>query len=168
MTTAEETATTSMPLTITRIFDAPRELVFKAFTEPEHFTQWWGPNNFTTPHCTIDLRVGGKMHYCMRSPDGNEFWGIGVFQEIVEPERLVYNDSFSDAEGNVVPASDYGMGDWPLETQVVMTFEEEGEKTRFTMQSFGMPEGKGRDGAEIGWGQSFDRLAAYVSSLSKA
>ena len=72
-------------LIITRVFDAPRELVFKAWTEPEHFVRWWGPKGYTTPSCTIDLRPGGVMHHCMRSPEGREVWTKGVFREIVVP-----------------------------------------------------------------------------------
>ncbi len=79
-------------LTITRVFDAPRELVWKAWTEPERVKRWWGPKSFTTPVSKIDLRVGGKYLYCMRSPEGKDFWGTGIFREIVAPERLVMTD----------------------------------------------------------------------------
>jgi uncharacterized protein YndB with AHSA1/START domain len=72
-------------LALTRLFDAPRELVFAAWTDCEHFARWWGPKDFTTPHCSIDLRPGGRMHYCMRAPDGQEFWGLGIYREIVSP-----------------------------------------------------------------------------------
>lgn len=105
-------------LTFTRIFDAPRELVWKAWTDPELVMRWWGPKNITTPVATIDLRVGGKYLYCMRSSDVQDFWSTGVFRKIVKPERIVITDSFSDEKGNVVPASHYGMTwDLPLEVQ---------------------------------------------------
>ncbi|MCX6832633.1 MAG: SRPBCC domain-containing protein, partial [candidate division Zixibacteria bacterium] len=71
---------------ITRVFDAPRDLVFKAWTEPERVASWWGPNRFTMPVCKIDLRPGGVFHYCMRSPDGKDYWGKGVYREIIESE----------------------------------------------------------------------------------
>ena len=113
-------------LVITRVFDAPRELVFKAWTEPEHFVRWWGPKGYTTPFCSIDLRPGGVMHHCMRSPEGREVWTKGVFREIVVPERIVLTDSFADAEGNVVSPTHYGMSsDWPLETLLTVTFDEQ-------------------------------------------
>jgi uncharacterized protein YndB with AHSA1/START domain len=88
-------------LRVERTFDAPRELVFKAFTEPDRIAQWWGPRGWQTTNYRMDVRPGGQWHYCMRGPDGMESWGIATYREIVEPERIVYVDSFSDAEGNV-------------------------------------------------------------------
>ena len=79
-------------LVITRVVDAPRELVFQAWTEPERLMRWWGPNGFTTPSFTVDLRVGGVLHYRMRSPDGKDYWGIGVYREIVPSERIVRHE----------------------------------------------------------------------------
>jgi uncharacterized protein YndB with AHSA1/START domain len=153
-------------LVITRIFAAPRELVFKAFTECERLMRWWGPKGSTLPVCKIDLRVGGVWHYCMRSPEGQDSWGTGVYREIVEPERIVYTDSFSDAEGNVVPASHYGMsGDWSLELLVTVTFEEHEGKTKLTMRQVGIPAGEDSDLTEAGWNESFDKL---VEDLAKA
>jgi len=97
-------------LTITHIFDAPRENVWKAWTRPEHFIRWWGPKGFSLPVCKIDLRVGGEYFYCVRFPDGKDlFWGKGVYREIVAPQRLVMTDSFADDKGNIVPAMYYGM-----------------------------------------------------------
>jgi uncharacterized protein YndB with AHSA1/START domain len=91
----------------------------------------------------------------------------GVYREIVEPERIVFTDSFSDAEGNVVPASYYGMsGDWPFELLVTVTFEEhEVKKTKLTLQHFGIPAGENRDMTEAGWNESFDKLAEYLEQL---
>jgi len=82
-------------ITITRIFDAPRELVFKAWTDPDLVRQWWGPKGFTSPVARIDLRVGGEYFNCMRSPEGKDYWSKGVFREIVAPARLVMTDSFA-------------------------------------------------------------------------
>lgn len=153
-------------LVITRVFDAPRELVWKAWTEPEHFVRWWGPKGFTTPFCKIDSRVGGEYLNCMRSPEGQDFWSKGVFRKIVPPERLVMTDSFADKEGNIVPASHYGMsGDWPLETQITVTFEEHDGKTKLTLRHASMPAGKNRDMAGAGWNESFDKLAEYLAKL---
>ena len=154
-TEAEEQA-----LVITRVFDAPREAVFKAWSEPERAMRWWGPKGFTTPVCKIDFRVGGKFLNCMRSPDGKDYWSTGVYQEIVEPERIVCTDSFADAEGNVVPASHYGMeGDIPLEMRIIVTFEDQDGKTKMTLRHAGMPAGENRDGANQGWNEFFDKLA---------
>jgi uncharacterized protein YndB with AHSA1/START domain len=151
-------------LVITRIFDAPRELVWKAWTEPERMQRWWGPENFTAPVCKIDLRVGGVYHFCMRSPEGQDFWSTGVYREIVEPARLVCTDSFADEQGNVVPASHYGMpGDWPLELLVTVTFEDEGGKTKMTLRQTGIPSGQMSEMTEAGWNGSFDKLAAELA-----
>ncbi len=153
-------------LIITWIFDAPRELVWKAWTDPERVKRWWGPKGFTSPVYKIDLRVSGVYLNCMRSPDGQDYWGTGVYREIVEPERIVYTDSFSDAEGNLVPASNYGMsGDWPLELLVTVTFEEHEGKTKMTLQHVGIPAGENRDLAKAGWNESFDKLAEYLAKV---
>lgn len=152
-------------LTITRVFDAPREFVWKAWTEPERVKRWWGPKGFTSPVIKIDLRVGGEYLSCMRSPEGQDFWSKGIFREIVAPERLVITNSFADKEGNTVPASYYGMsGDWPLEMLVTVMFEEQEGKTKLTLKHSGI-EGisdTDRDNMEQGWSQSFDKLAEYV------
>ena len=110
-------------IVITRVFDAPRDRVFKAWTEPERVMRWWGPNGFTTPVCKIDLRPGGVFHNCMRSPEGRDFWSKGVYREIVAPERIVCTDFFSDAEGNLVQPTQYGLSpDWPeKEKRLVFT-----------------------------------------------
>jgi len=100
----------STELTITCTFKAPRELVWRSWTQPEHVMRWRGPKGFTSPVSKIDLRVGGVYLNCMRSPEGQDFWSTGVFREIVVLERLVMTDSFADEKGNVVPASHYGLG----------------------------------------------------------
>jgi uncharacterized protein YndB with AHSA1/START domain len=144
---------------ITRILDAPRELVWKAWTEPERLKRWWGPKIFTSPFSKIDLRVGGRYLFCMRSPDGKDFWSTGVYREIVEPERIVYTDSFADEKGNPVPASHYGMsGEWQRELLVTVTFEEHESKTKLTLQHIGIPAGENRKLAQQGWNESFDKL----------
>lgn len=150
-------------LVITRIFDAPRDLIWKAWTDPEHLKRWWGPKDFDSPACQLDLRVGGRYLFCMRSPDGQEFWSTGVYLEIVPLERLVYTDSFADAHGNVVSADHYGMAaDFPLEMQVTITFEDYQGKTRMTLQHAGLPAGEMNDQTGAGWNESFDKLAESV------
>jgi len=83
-----------------RIFQAPRELVFQAFTRPEHLARWWAPAGYTIPVCRVDLRPGGVWHYCMRSTEGDEHWCRMVYREIEAPERLVYTALFADEHGN--------------------------------------------------------------------
>jgi uncharacterized protein YndB with AHSA1/START domain len=90
-------------LVITRIFDAPRELVWKAWTDPQQLMRWWGPKDFTSPLSEIDLRVGGKYLFCMRSPEGQDFYSTGVYLIIDPPNEIVFTDSFADENGNVVP-----------------------------------------------------------------
>lgn len=153
-------------LLITRIFNAPRELVWKAWTEPERVMRWWGPKGFTSPICKIDLRVGGSYLFCMRSPDGEDFWSTGVYRELVPPKRLVCTDSFADKNGNVVPATYYGMSpDFPLELQVTLTLEEHDDKTKMTLEHVGIPPGTMMELTGQGWNESFDKLAEYLQRL---
>ena len=153
--------TADQGIIIERIIDAPRELVWKAWTEPKRLMSWWGSKNFTAPVYEIDFRPGGKYHYCMRSPEYQDFWGTGVFREIVPLERIVFTDSFSDEQGNVVPATHYGMGsDIPSELLVTVTFEElEGGRTRLKLRHEGFPPGEDQDMTQAGWNESFDKLA---------
>jgi uncharacterized protein YndB with AHSA1/START domain len=147
-------------LTITRIFDAPREQVWKAWTKPEQVKRWWGPKVFTAPFIEIDLRVGGRYLYAMRSPEGKDFWSTGVYREIVPLERIVATDSFADEKGNIVPASRYGMAaDWPRELLVTVTFDEQDGRTKLTLRHAGIPPGEMRDLAKAGWNESLDKLA---------
>ncbi|MFC9709069.1 SRPBCC domain-containing protein [Paenibacillus sp. NPDC056933] len=119
--------------TLERVFDAPRELVFKAFTEPEHVSRWWAPGPFTIPVCNIDLRPGGIWHYCMESPEGNRHWSRAVYQEIVEPERIVYTGGFADEKANPVAGQP--------EHLATVTFTEQERKTKLTVQiAFGSAE----------------------------
>jgi uncharacterized protein YndB with AHSA1/START domain len=147
-------------LLITRMFDAPRELVWQAWTDPKHFKRWWGPRDYTCPFCEMDFSVGGKYLNCMRSPKGKDYWSTGVFREIILMERIVFTDCFADEQGNVVPATYYGMSaDFPLEMLVTVTFEESGNGTRLTLKHEGLPGGSEGEGAGQGWNQSFDKLA---------
>ncbi len=149
-------------LIITRTYDAPRKLVWKAWTDPGLVKRWWGPEGFTAPFITIDLRVGGKYLYAMRSPEGKDFWNAGVFREIVPEEKLVATDYFSDEKGNPVPASSYGMsGEWPMEMVAGFTFEQLRGKTRLTIRYEGFPHEE-MENARAGWSTSLDKLALVL------
>jgi uncharacterized protein YndB with AHSA1/START domain len=150
---------------ITRVFDAPRADVFKAWTDCESLMRWWAPKDFTTPSCRIDLQSQGVFHYCMRSPEGRDFCGKAVYSEIVDPERIVYTDSFADEEGNPVPATYYGMSpDWPQETLVTVTFAEHKGKTRLTLlHALGSVPVSERDLCEQGWSEMMDKLAGDLA-----
>lgn len=153
-------AVTEQVIVIERIFDAPRERVWKAWTEPESLMRWWGPKNFTSPACRMDFREGGKYLFCMRSPEGQDFWSTGVYRKIVPLRQIICTDSFADVEGNIVPASYYNMSpDFPLELLVTVTFEEYGGKTKFTLRHEGFPVGEDAGLAQAGWNESLDKLA---------
>ena len=95
-------------LVLERVFKAPLQLVFDAFSKAEHLSRWWGPRGWEVPYCTVDFRPGGKWHYCMKCVDqaqenfyGMESWGLGIYRDIEAPARIVYTDYFSDAEANI-------------------------------------------------------------------
>ncbi len=156
-------ATQTNTIVIERIFDAPLALVWQAWTDPHHLMRWWGPENFTSPSCQIDLRVGGKFLFCMQSPDEQKYYTTGMYQEVIPHERLVFTESFADEQGNVVPSSYYGMGDdMPLAMLATLVFEEVAGKTKMTLTYVGMPAGENGDMAAMGWEQSFDKLAATL------
>jgi uncharacterized protein YndB with AHSA1/START domain len=125
-------ATASSEFVVTRTFDAPRELVWRVWTQREHLMRWFGPKGCTMPAATLDMRPGGTFHYAMRSADGSTMWGKWTFREIVAPEKLVVVVSFSDAEGGITrhPMSPT----WPLETLGTTTFAEHDGKTTITVR----------------------------------
>jgi uncharacterized protein YndB with AHSA1/START domain len=150
---------------IRRTYAAPRERVFAAWTETEQIKQWYGPRGFTTPVARVDLRPGGTMHFCMRSADGQDFWCKGIYQEIAAPERLVMTDSFSDADGNVISPTTYGMSaDWPAEARLTLTFEERAGITVVALHhELGNAPAKEREMCAMGWGEQLDKLAEYLA-----
>ena len=155
---------------IARVFNAPRELVWKAWTERERLMQWFGPKGFTMHAARLDFQPGGVFHYGLRSPAGQEIWGKFVYREIVAPERMVFINSFSDAAGGITrhPMSPT----WSLEMLSTFTFEELlGGKTKFTIRwsSLNATEQErktfdaGHDSMRQGWGGTLDQLAAYLA-----
>lgn len=152
---------------INRVFNAPKEKVWEAWTNPDKIKKWWGPKDFTAPVVKSDLRPGGKYLYCMRgkvAPDApkQDFWSSGIFQEIVPMEKTVISDGFSDEKGNRVPASYYGMDpNWPLEMRVEATFKDAGpNKTEFTLRYPDISRINEKDLNDMneGWNQSLDKL----------
>jgi uncharacterized protein YndB with AHSA1/START domain len=142
---------------LTRVFDAPRDLVWKAWTDPKQLAQWWGPKDFTNPVCEIDVRRGGKILIHMRAPDGTVYPMTGVFHEIEAPRRLVFSDAALDKNGKVL-----------LEGFTVVTFEQQGSKTKLTVESIAMALVPGAadmvKGMDEGWAQSLDRLAKLLAA----
>ena len=147
-------------ITLTRLFDASPDLVWKNWTEPNHVKTWWGPKGFICTFADIDLRVGGVALYCMRSPEGRDYWSTGIFREILKPSRIACTDSFADERGNVVPASFYGMNsDQPLEMLWTVTFENIKEKTKFTLNHSGLLIGTMSEQTYQGWSQTLDKFS---------
>lgn len=160
-------------LIITRVFDAPRKLVWEAWSKPEQVKRWWGPKIFTCPSADIDFRVGGKYLFCMRSHSGPEtwqkgIWSTGAYKEIKPPEKIVFTDSFADEHGNIVPATYYGMEGFELELEVALTFEEiAGGKTKITLRHKGLPENIKQE-CRDGWNESFDKLDMILGGKAGA
>ena len=138
-------------LVLTRVFDAPRALLFKVWTDPEHVAQWWGPYGFKTTIEEMDIRPGGRWRYSMRGPDGNDYPFDGAYLEIVEPERLIFDG---------VIQKDPAQGVW---TEV--TFVDEGGKTKVTVRQLYSFQSDATRGAPIGWNQQLDRLVSYLAKL---
>jgi len=157
-------------MVITRIFNAPRELVWKAWTDPQYVMQWWGPKGFTAPVCKIDFRVGGKFLCCMRSPDGQEFWNAGEYHEIVPYERIVSSMYFSDSEGNKIEAAQLGIDHEAIEgAHDVTLFEDLGKgQTKLTFIGNEPMESAKDSGQLEGWNQILDKIAEVVAELAKA
>jgi uncharacterized protein YndB with AHSA1/START domain len=139
-------------LFITRVFAAPRPLVFKAWTEAERAAHWWGPQGFTTLACEMDVRPGGAWRRAMRSPEGTVHIKRGVYLEITPPERLVFTYADEDRDGRLGP-----------ETTVTVRFAEVEGKTRLTLHQVGFETVAARDAHEGGWTSCMDRFAEYLA-----
>ena len=144
----------------TRVFDVPREIVFRAFSDCTHLVHWWGPTGWTLPLCDMDFRVGGTWRYCMRSPEGETSCGAAQYHEIAVPERIAYTDIFTDADGRPTP-------DTP-EMAITVTFTETDGGTLLTNVARFASD---KDlqfavgvGMEAGLTETWDRLEAYLAT----
>lgn len=147
-------------LKVSRTFAAPQEALWQAWTEPERFKQWYGPTGFSIPVCEIDLQVGGRHLWSMRSPDGMEMFYTGEYLEISPMDKLLYSDAMSDAEGNLMDPVAMGMPEGtPTSMDVSVTFAHADGMTTVTVSH--MASGAD-DPAEMGWKMAFDKLAALV------
>ena len=151
---ADIRASAAPELTITRIFNAPRDLVFKAWTRKEHLDRWCCPRGFTIPWSEGELRSGGAWRACMRSPDGVEHRLGGIYRVIVENELLVFTHAWEDVTGKR-----------GHETLVTVTFADRGGKTEVTLHQAFFESTESRDGHEGGWSESLDRLAEHLATL---
>jgi uncharacterized protein YndB with AHSA1/START domain len=167
---AKDTVNAGDRMVITRVFDAPRALVWEAWTNPKYVMQWWGPNGFTAPVCKMDFRVGGKFLCCMRAPDGQEFWNGGEYHEIVLHEKIVYSMYFSDSKGNKVEPEHYGIEHEAIEGEHdEVIFEDLGNgKTKLTLLGNETMESAKNSGQLEGWNQLLDKVAAVVAGLAQA
>jgi uncharacterized protein YndB with AHSA1/START domain len=157
-------------MVVTRVFDAPRELVWKAWTDPKYVMQWWGPKGFTSPFCEMDFRVGGKFLYCMRTPDGQEFWNGGEYHEIVLHEKIVSSMYFSDSKGNKVEPAHYGVEHEAIEgAHDVILFEDLGNgQTKLTLIGNETMENAIQSGQVEGMNQILEKAAAVIAGLAQA
>ena len=170
-------ATAPSEFVISRVFDAPRELVWKAWTEADRLAQWWGPKGSKIRIITLEMRPGGMFHYAMQYRPGHEIFGRFVYREVAPPERLVYVSSFSDASGGITRAPFPQLGDkWPLEVLNNLTFAEQGGKTTLTLR--GAPISASAEEHKVfsgmfesmrqGFGGTFDELAEHLAKVGRS
>ena len=158
------------PFVLSHTFDAPRERVWRAFTEPERMKHWWGPKGFPVVSSSMDVRPGGMCHYAMSVPDGSLMWGKFAYREIVAPERLVFINGFSNENGDFVRHPMVPV--WPLEVLSVFRFTEQEGRTTFTLEwtpinataeECALFDGS-REGMAQGWAGTLEQLDAYLAS----
>jgi len=156
-------------LVVTRIIDAPIELVWKAWTDPEHVMRWWGPKYYTSPSCKINFREGGKYVFCMRAPKdqgGQDSYTAGVYKKIVPMERLEFTQGLSDKDGNRLDPAQVGLPpDLPKELHTSIVFKAKGGMTELTITEYDWTVGQMYVYSFAGLHQSIDKLA---ESLAKA
>ena len=162
MTAIADLAPSDQIIVISRIINAPRELVFKAFTDPEHLAQFWGPKGFATSRCGVDLQVGGEFRIDMRGPDGVSYPCTGIYRDITPPERIVYAGTASDD-------NPCGAG-LPPRSVVTMTFAVVDGNTKITIHTR-LPSAAAREAAikggfKVGWNDSLDRLEVFLARAS--
>jgi uncharacterized protein YndB with AHSA1/START domain len=156
---------------ISRVFDAPRDLVWKAWTEPERLIKWWGPRGAQVLSTKVELRVGGIFHYLLKSAEGLEIWGKFVYREISPPEKMVFINSFSDPQGGTTRAPFFD-GKWPLEILSMVTLAEDGKKTKVTIKwvPYSATEIERKTFEEAagsmqqGWSGTLDNLTDYLAA----
>jgi uncharacterized protein YndB with AHSA1/START domain len=162
-------ASTKGPFRITRTFNAPRDVVWKAWTDVNALKQWFGPKGFTTSFAKLDLRPGGIYHYCLQGPNDSEMWGRWMIREVTPPERLVVISSFSDKDGGVTVHS--MAPTWPRQTLSTTTFTEAGGKTTVHLrwEAYEATDleqrtfDEGHDSMTQGWTGTMEQLEAYLA-----
>ena len=154
---------------IERTLDAPADLIWQMWTEPEHFKAWYGPDGASIPEAKMDVRVGGTrlVGMTMETPNGTmQMWFTGEYREVVERRRLVYTESMCDENANILSPADMGMPEGhPTTTEIIVELEDMGGRTKMTVTHVGVPAGS--PGA-AGWTMAFDKLALYVEAHHQA
>jgi uncharacterized protein YndB with AHSA1/START domain len=152
-------------VTIERTFDAPVDLIWQMWTDPEHFAAWYGPAGATVPVARMDVRVGGMRLVCMEmtTPKGSmQMWFTGAYREVIENRRLVYTESMSNQNGDIVAPSDVGMpAGHPTTTEVRVELEDLGGRTKLVMTHVGEPSDSP---AAAGWAMAMDKLATHLDA----
>jgi uncharacterized protein YndB with AHSA1/START domain len=153
-------------LFVTRLFDAPLERVWKAWTDPEHVMRWWGPTGFTSPTCEMDFREGGTTLVCMRSPEGQEFYNTWNYRKIEPMQRIEFIQNFADKDGKRIAPVDVGLPpEIPQDVRHVVTFEAEGNsKTEMTVTEYGYTSDQIFDISKAGLEQCLDKMAASFAT----
>jgi uncharacterized protein YndB with AHSA1/START domain len=166
---AENMANEVERMVVTRVFDAPREVVWKAWTDPKYVMQWWGPKGFSCPACEMDFRVGGKSLLCMKAPDGYEGWNAIEYHEIVLHEKIVSSMYFSDSKGNKIDPAELGMEEAIEGAYDVTLFEDLGNgQTKLTYIGNEPIDSAKESGQFEGWVETLDKIAAVVAELTQA
>jgi uncharacterized protein YndB with AHSA1/START domain len=157
-------------LIVTRVFSAPVELVWKAWTDPEYVMRWWGPDYFTSPSAKVDFREGGTSLVCMRAPadfGGQDIYSTWVYQKIVPMQQIEFIQNLADEHGNLLDPATIGMPpEFPRDTRTVVTFKDLGDRrTEMTVTQFAMPAPDTEMGrnAELGLNQSLDKMVAIFA-----
>jgi uncharacterized protein YndB with AHSA1/START domain len=158
-------------LVVTRVFEAPVELVWKAWTEPQHVMQWWGPNCFTSPSAKMDVREGGTSLVCMRAPKefgGQDMYSTWAYQRIVPMQRIEYVHNLADKDGNNVDPVAMGMtADFPRDQRHVVTFKDVGNrKTEMTVTEYDWTVGQMLELSKTGLNQCLDKMAASFANAN--
>ena len=167
----KNTVSGGQEFTISREYDAPISLIFKMFSEAEHLAKWWGPKGMAMKVVQLDFRPGDTFHYSMTTPDGMEMWGLFVYHDIEKPSRIVFVNSFSDKDANIIRAPFHAS--WPLEVKNTLTLSEHNGKTTLTLK--GGPINATEDECKLftdnfpsmqqGFKGTFDQLEEYLSKF---
>jgi uncharacterized protein YndB with AHSA1/START domain len=147
-------------IVIERIFDAPAALIWRMWTQPDHFKQWYAPEGFRVPVAEMDVRIGGRHVFCMErvAAEGTmQMWTAGEYTEVTPHQRLAYTEYMADEQGHPTPAGS------PTTTQVIVTLEDVGGRTKMVMRHVGLPANQGS--ARQGWEQAFTKMEEYLTTI---